>query len=120
MKLRLNNKLRYLFYVALACVSTACSFQEVNRDRLGHEPHLMIDKDGSVWIVEHHTGDLYLPATGHMANVGPRANMLVGLYSPIGPDQAQDLGLIIGRWAMIDNRAIYGTRPGANIRPIIC
>jgi hypothetical protein len=59
MKLRLNNKLRYLFYVALACVSTACSFQEVNRDRLGHEPHLMIDKDGSVWIVEHHTGDLY-------------------------------------------------------------
>jgi len=59
MKLKLNTKLRYSLYAVLACVFISCSSQVVNRERLNDKPHLMTDENGGVWIIEHHTGDMY-------------------------------------------------------------
>lgn len=59
MKLQLKNKFRYSLCVVLACFFISCSSQDENIKMLSDKPHLMTDKNGTVWIIEHHIGDTY-------------------------------------------------------------
>jgi hypothetical protein len=50
---------KHLLYVLLAITLISCDSDQKRRQTLSTKPNIMVDENGSYWIIQHHIGSLY-------------------------------------------------------------